>query len=430
MEMSEREKRNLKWQQTKLEMEKKDLLKEIAMQKSTIERLKWEQEQRDKTEMDRNKSQGTGHANTVSAQDGNSLAIGGALSEAERDSTSDRMESLRSNPMEWNTLDQTNETHDHDKTEEDFSRRKVLSVDDTGFAQDLEERYERLRRATSFGDDEKVNSIEVRAATEKADLDISERCKRLTKSLTDSLERTRALAKAREEQKEKSERFGSAVHRTVFDSVPHTSPEKSDREPLSLRPYLTKDKDSKDTDRERYKATDRDHMSGSYLKNSGAADSMYAHPRSSTPDLTRSHVLLDNREEGEISITERVKKLEFEERILDQYNEKNAAEERERKARLEELRLRRQAEEEERKRAERISALRDRERVAELRLREKLQAQIEYEKRLDKLRKEEDALLLEEKQQTEERHREETERLSQHIKREAQPLERQRNRAR
>lgn len=423
MEMSEREKRNLKWQQTKLEMEKKDLLKEIAMQKSTIERLKWEQEQRDKTEMDRNKSQGTGHANTVSAQDGNSLAIGGDLSEAERDSTSDRMESLRSNPMEWNTLDQTNETHDHDKTEEDFSRRKVLSVDDTGFAQDLEERYERLRRATSFGDDEKVNSIEVRATTEKADLDISERCKRLTKSLTDSLERTRALAKAREEQKEKSERFGSAVHRTVFDSVPHTSTEKSDREPLSLRPYLTKDKDSKDTDRKIYKPHDPDPMSGSYLRDHRTAEKNII--RSSTQDSSRIELLDDDAEGEERSMTERVKKLEFEERILDQYNKKNAAEERERKARLEELRLRRQAKEEDRKRAGRISALRDRERVAELRLREKLQAQIEYEKRLDKLRKEEDALLLEEKQQTEERHREETERLSQHIKREAQPQERQ-----
>ena len=88
MEMSEREKRNLKWQQTKLEMEKKDLLKEIAMQKSTIERLKWEQEQRDKTEMDRNKPQGTGHADTVSAKGDNQLTIGEALSEAERDSTS------------------------------------------------------------------------------------------------------------------------------------------------------------------------------------------------------------------------------------------------------------------------------------------------------------------------------------------------------
>ena len=197
----------------------------------------------------------------------------------------------------------------------------------------------------------------------------------------------------------------------------------SDREPLSLRPYLIKDTDRKDEDRKIYKPHDPDPMSGSYLRDHRTAEKNI--PRSSTPDLTRSHVLLDNREEGEISITERVKKLEFEERILDQYNEKNAAEERERKARLEELRLRRQAEEEERKRAERISALRDRERVAELRLREKLQAQIEYEKRLDKLRKEEDALLLEEKQQTEERHREKTERLSQHIKREAQPLERQ-----
>ena len=109
------------------------------------------------------------------------------------------MVSLKSNPMEWETLDKTDESHDRDKTEEDFSRRKVLSVDDPGFAQDLEERYERIRRATSFGDYEKDNSIEVRETTEKADLDISERCKRLTKSLADSLERTRALAKAREE---------------------------------------------------------------------------------------------------------------------------------------------------------------------------------------------------------------------------------------
>ena len=86
----------------------------------------------------------------------------------------------------------------------------------------------------------------------------------------------------------------------------------------------------------------------------------------------------------EKKILDRVKKLELEERIVEEENKQRAAEEAHRIERVKQLRSRQQIMDERTRmrRSQRIIVLREKERETERRLSEKVKAQIEFDKRL------------------------------------------------
>ena len=103
-------------------------------------------------------------------------------------------------------------------------------------------------------------------------------------------------------------------------------------------------------------------------------------------DKSRSDVFLPTELDiEEKKIIHRVKKLELEERMVEEENKQRAAEEAHRIERVKQLRSRQQIMDKRMRRSQRFIALREKERETERRLGEKVKAQIEFDKRLSLL---------------------------------------------
>ena len=96
----------------------------------------------------------------------------------------------------------------------------------------------------------------------------------------------------------------------------------------------------------------------------------------------------------ESQIVDHVKKLEYQERIVDEEIRRKGAEEEQRIQRLKKLRMHQYFENEQRRRSETLMVLKEKERAAEKRLEAKVRMQIDYDNRLRQLQREEEVLSL------------------------------------
>ena len=110
-------------------------------------------------------------------------------------------------------------------------------------------------------------------------------------------------------------------------------------------------------------------------------------------DDTKYGAYFDTGEDTEESqIVDRVKKLEYQERIVDEQIRRKGAEEEQRIQRLKELRLHQYFEYEQRRRSETLMVLKEKEREAEKRLEAKVRMHIDFDNRLRQLQREEEVL--------------------------------------
>ena len=203
--------------------------------------------------------------------------------------------------------------------------------------------------------------------------DFDVRYKRLKQKLTDSLNITQDVTGAQKETTEKSRASKSLPTIIQAEDNPAGS---------SLTKYLARNRWTKlisveeDTS-ERGEDKTADQLStGSF-------------------DDTRAGAYSDTGQDTEESqIVDRVKKLEYQERMVDDQNRRKAAEEEQRIQRLKELRMHQYFENEQRRRSEILPVLKEKEREAEKRMEAKVRMQMDYENRLRQLQRDEEVLFL------------------------------------
>lgn len=209
--MSEREKRLLKRQQAQLEMEKEELRKEMEKQRKLIEALEDERRKEESKTEDVGKDLiRTSHLTNVDR-----LVEGIEQPHIPKRASGGKEERIAPGDISL--------------TEPSKAEYKI--VDEVGESTDT-------RTDFVSPDKHKDPTTKQKEVTlSQVDLDFETRYRKLKQSLTDSLERTRTLSKAREKQVDRAK---------VTDSLDKRYRDNEDEHSLSLTPYLNRNRRGKE----------------------------------------------------------------------------------------------------------------------------------------------------------------------------------------
>ena len=332
--MSERDKRALKRQQTQLEDERKELMGKLETQRRLIESL---QESKKKEE---------------SKSDGIDRDSSRAQGQASGGEQPDNTEKTRTPKRVDRSTDVRKMADKKELTE--ASQTQLEVIDEVGESPDRRLVHSTIPKEVSRMDD---------------DFDV--RYKRLKQKLTDSLNITHDVTGAQKETTEKSR---------ASKSLPTIIQAEDNPDRLSLTKYLVRNRwtklisEEEDTSERGENKTSDQLSTGSF-------------------DDTRDGAYFDTGQDmEERQIVDRVKKLEYQERIVDEQIRRKGAEEEQRIQRLKELRMHQYFENEQRRRSETLMVLKEKEREAEKRLEAKVRMQIDFDNRLRQLQREEEVL--------------------------------------